>query len=172
MLSGSFRCHNCCWFKYIKRIMFAIKWPTFWKREGVNQYNSIIEQNQCVYIWRKYDTFWSLEPVCSHSFTHLRVWRCAESMVVLHVKVNLCFWGGHFTDIHTFYEWKQFFPNVWFINLVLKIHTSYRLPGYVCLWFISINFADKLKTTAIQSHDDYCGTLVTVWSYVGCLLSS
>lgn len=170
MLSGSFRCHNCCWFKYIKRTMFAIKLPTFWKRAGVNQYNSIIEQSQCVYIWRKYDTFWSLEPVCSHSFTHLRVWRCAESMVVLHVKVNLCFWGGHFTD---YFLWLE---AVFSKHLVhkpgLKRHTSYRLPGYVCLWFLSIDFADKLKTTAVQSHDDYCGTLVTVWSYVGCLLSS
>lgn len=102
--------------------MFAIRLPTFWNQEGVNQYNSIIEQNQCVYIWRKYNNVWSLEPVCSHSFHTLAcLTMCREYGCAACQPVNLCFWGGHFTEIHGFPSMESVFPNSWFVvNRVWK----------------------------------------------------
>lgn len=106
-----------------------------------------------------------------------RVWLCCMS------KLTCVFWGGHFTGVHTFYEWNQFFllfflfcfvfifpKNLGFFNLVLKIIPPTDHQALFVCCFIWIHLADDLKRTAIQRHNDYCGTLVTVWSSVGLLV--
>lgn len=93
-------------------------------------------ESMCVYLEKIGNPFWSLEPVCSPSFHTLACFHDTQrSMVVLHVKVNLCSWGGHFTDVHTFYEFNLFlfFLFVFFVcfcfffTLVLNAGLKQRL---------------------------------------------
>lgn len=101
-MSGSFRCQHCCWLIFyfyffycqmstLKRTMFAIRIPAFWETEGVNYYKPYYRtESMCVYL-EKIGHLLIFRQCVVIVFTHLRVWRCAESMVVLHVKVNVCF---------------------------------------------------------------------------------